>query len=206
MSRTAIDLTGRTFGRLTVSRRAAGNPPRWWCRCECGERKAILGAHLRSGAIESCGCLRRERASARGRERAAEISKLATTHGLSQHPLYRVWAGIVRRCENPNERSYRWYGARGVYMCAEWRGNPALFCEWAMQAGWRKGLVVARHGDRGPYSPSNCKIVTRSENSFESVKRHKGSPRAKRAARAAYRAGRAPHPSLAYLSMPENPK
>jgi len=197
MAGKVIDLRGEQFGRLSVTHRAAGNPPRWWCRCECGEKKAILGAHLRNGVIQSCGCLRRERASARGKARAEEISQQATTHGLSQHPLYRVWAGIVRRCENPNERSYRWYGARGVYMCLEWRRNPELFFQWAMAEGWQKGLVLARHGDTGPYSPANCKIITRIQNSSEAAARPRNRRKQKAASqlRAEYRAGRCVHPS-----------
>ena len=186
-----IDLTGQQMGRLRVLKRAAGHPTRWWCRCECGNKKAILGAHLRSGEIESCGCLRRERASARGRERAGEISKAATTHGLSQHPLYRAWAGIVTRCENPNSPRYRSYGARGVYMCSEWRGNPAAFIEWAIEAGWTPGLVCARYGDSGPYAPNNCRFITRSENSLEAAARFRTSPVLRRL----YREGRIAHPS-----------
>lgn len=60
---TLIDLTGQTFGRLTVIERAFDKPshwPRWRCRCECGNLIIVLGSSLRSGNTESCGCLRRE--------------------------------------------------------------------------------------------------------------------------------------------------
>jgi hypothetical protein len=66
MGRSAIDLTGRRFGRLTVLRRAI--PTRvtkrlgaWWlCKCECGNEKIIHGDLLRNGTTVSCGCYIRE--------------------------------------------------------------------------------------------------------------------------------------------------
>jgi hypothetical protein len=54
------DLTGKTFGRLTVLRylSAARQGHYWMCRCECGTpEKAVLGQSLVSGNTKSCGCL-----------------------------------------------------------------------------------------------------------------------------------------------------
>lgn len=56
-----IDLTGKTFGRLTVIKRhpqnTKNNHPRWICRCACGNDNIIVqGSHLRSGHTTSCGC------------------------------------------------------------------------------------------------------------------------------------------------------
>ncbi|MDQ1146594.1 hypothetical protein QE429_003421 [Bacillus sp. SORGH_AS 510] len=61
-----IDLTGKTFGRLTVFKRSEGkNDSResfWECNCKCGTKgKIVSGYYLRNGAIKSCGCLREER-------------------------------------------------------------------------------------------------------------------------------------------------
>ena len=45
-----IDLMGRTFGRLTVIKRAENDKwqkARWLCKCECGTEKIILGNSLR---------------------------------------------------------------------------------------------------------------------------------------------------------------
>lgn len=64
------DLIGQIFNRLTVVRRdtesSGTSGTRWWCRCSChdGEDnpplKSILGSHLKSGKIQSCGCLHNE--------------------------------------------------------------------------------------------------------------------------------------------------
>lgn len=68
------DLTGQRFGRLTVIERAenqfsAGGKSTvmWRCRCDCGNPDLITvrGGHLRSGAIQSCGCLHREKSKAK---------------------------------------------------------------------------------------------------------------------------------------------
>lgn len=61
------DLTGQTFGRLTVLGPAEDyvSPGgrhilRWLCRCECGNQVAVLGQSLKSGDTRSCGCLKKK--------------------------------------------------------------------------------------------------------------------------------------------------
>jgi hypothetical protein len=51
------DLTGLTFGRLTVLERSNA-PGRWLCACSCGVSKGVWRQHLLSGATKSCGCVR----------------------------------------------------------------------------------------------------------------------------------------------------
>lgn len=60
--RTAEDLTGRRFGRLTVIRQLENrnNRTRWLCRCDCGNEKNVAARDLKAGKVKSCGCLRRE--------------------------------------------------------------------------------------------------------------------------------------------------
>lgn len=67
MGRTALEMMGQTFGRLTVigrgpSRPQGGGQARWLCRCECGGESLICGNRLRAGSTKSCGCFRRDRA------------------------------------------------------------------------------------------------------------------------------------------------
>jgi hypothetical protein len=54
----AYDLTGQTFGRLTVETRVPGG--RWSCRCQCGRLHTVRAKHLLRGTIRSCGCLKAE--------------------------------------------------------------------------------------------------------------------------------------------------
>lgn len=64
------DLTGRTFGRLTVIEQAEDyvNPTtgkrsaRWLCKCSCVENNYIVihGSRLKNKEAQSCGCIRKE--------------------------------------------------------------------------------------------------------------------------------------------------
>lgn len=64
-----IDLTGQTFGRLTVLNRSEkkdGEREAYWdCICECGKRIRTRGTMLRAGRAQSCGCLAAEKVSER---------------------------------------------------------------------------------------------------------------------------------------------
>lgn len=82
--RFAEDLTGRTFGLLTVTQRSpvSGHrgEARWVCRCACGALTVVMGKHLRSGAIVSCGCAgaaaRAEQAERRARQARHDVSAM----------------------------------------------------------------------------------------------------------------------------------
>ncbi len=59
------DLTGATFGRLTVLHRSKdqGKKVGWFCICTCGKVTTVAAGNLTSGTTQSCGCLMKERAS-----------------------------------------------------------------------------------------------------------------------------------------------
>lgn len=64
------DLSGQTFGRLTVLHRVGtkSNVTTWACHCSCNGPNAdvtVRRDHLRSGVTTSCGCVRRELAAHR---------------------------------------------------------------------------------------------------------------------------------------------
>lgn len=62
---TFIDLTGSTYGRLTVMKLSHINSGTYWhVTCECGTKTVIKGASFRYGSTQSCGCLRTQRVSA----------------------------------------------------------------------------------------------------------------------------------------------
>lgn len=57
----AKDLTGLTFGRLTVLRQAPkregyGASKFWVVRCDCGAEKEVSGCAMKGGHTRSCGC------------------------------------------------------------------------------------------------------------------------------------------------------
>lgn len=59
-----IDLTNQRFGLLTVLRQSGKDKSgkiMWLCKCDCGNEKIIRGGDLRSGKIQSCGCLHKQK-------------------------------------------------------------------------------------------------------------------------------------------------
>lgn len=70
-----------------------------------------------------------------------------------------------RRCYNPKDHGYRWYGARGIGICDEWMNDSNSFYEWAKSHGYRRGLDIDRINNDGDYTPDNCRFVDRKTNS-----------------------------------------
>lgn len=147
-----IDMTGKTFGRLTVLRRVEnfGKEVRWQCRCECGTETAAAGSHLRSGHTSSCGCFRDE-----------DMGNRFRTHGQSMTKLHRVLRSMRERCVNSNAPAHKHYGGRGVSICDEWASDATAFIEWAHSHGYKEGLTIDRIDNDGDYCPGNCRFVDR---------------------------------------------
>lgn len=61
--RRRVDLAGQRFGMLVAIER--GEPSRtgssrWWCVCDCGERRLVGANNLQQGGTSSCGCRRNQ--------------------------------------------------------------------------------------------------------------------------------------------------
>ena len=72
-----IDLVGHRFGRLQVLKRVENNKygeSQWNCLCDCGTKKVIRQSSLRNGRTKSCGCIQKEKTSARNRKPYGEAS------------------------------------------------------------------------------------------------------------------------------------
>lgn len=55
------DLSGKTFGDLTVIKRFSdigGKKVKWLCKCTCGSYSVVQGSNLTTGNSTSCGCKR----------------------------------------------------------------------------------------------------------------------------------------------------
>ena len=71
---------------------------------------------------------------------------------------------IKERCYNPNSKSYKRYGGRGIKMCDEWLGDYKKFEDWCLNNGFKEGLAIDRIDNDGNYAPNNCRFVTTKEN------------------------------------------
>lgn len=159
-----VDLVGQKFGRLIVIERADETTrcghAKWLCQCECGKTFVAASNNLRFGNTTSCGCLQSEIAS--------EIGKANTKHGQSRTRLYKVWCGMIGRCYDPGKAYYKYYGGRGITVCAEWRKDFEAFSDWAMKNGYdptagRGECTIDRINTDGNYCPDNCRWVTMRE-------------------------------------------
>lgn len=141
---------GDMFSRLTVVREAESRHSHrvFECRCECGATKTVFLSALRSGLSKSCGCLRDE---------------IATRHGKHKTPEYRIWAGMISRCENRKLRSWKNYGGRGISICPEWRASfEAFFAHAGIRPSARHSIDRFPNND-GDYEPGNVRWATMSE-------------------------------------------
>lgn len=152
------DLTGRRFGLLTAKElvgRDKRGQVRWLCICDCGKASVVGANNLRSGRTRSCGCLKRpptrDPAKPGGPPRNPWL-------GTVEHLCWRM---LRQRCYNPNHKSYKHYGGRGITVCGRWLygegGRSGFECFLAdMGAEPHPELTIERRNNDGNYEPSNC--------------------------------------------------
>lgn len=152
--RPKFDLTGSTFGRLTVlefafrKHRPTATNLHWRCACECGNESIVVANRLRSGHTKSCG-------------------KCEKPGGLrTEWPGYSSWKAAAMRCGNRNHRAFADYGGRGISMCDRWRfgqdGKTGFECFFQDMGPRPDGLTLDRINIDGNYEPGNCRWANRS--------------------------------------------
>lgn len=155
-------LEGKRFGKLTVIKRLRSNKKQnvvWLCKCDCGNFTEATTDLLNKGEKLSCGCRNRE-----------ALLERNTTHGLTHTRLYGIWSGMKARCYNPNRDEYKWYGAKGVTICEEWKNDFQKFYDWSLANGYNDNLTIDRINPYGDYEPANCRWATWSEQNFNKRK------------------------------------
>lgn len=157
-----VDLVGQKFGRLVIAQRKENDRSgtvQWLCLCDCGNTKIVRGNDLKRGDIKSCGCLQKEKITARNIDR----SKHGHTKNKKISATYYSWRTMIQRCTNPSATRYRDYGGRGITVCETWRNS---FDNFLRDMGERpsKNQIDRIQNDKG-YCKENCRWVTPKTNS-----------------------------------------
>lgn len=140
------DISNKRFGRL-VAIKPTGQKKwgvsLWSCTCDCGKEHVAAINSLKRGLVKSCGCLLRE------------IAKIKNTvHGEYGSPTYKVWGGIIQRCNNNKSTSYPRYGGLGIKVCDSW----LIYENFKRDMGDRPhGMSIDRINPHGNYAPDNCR-------------------------------------------------
>lgn len=79
---------------------------------------------------------------------------------MSRAILRSRWQNMLSRCYYPKAGSYKYYGARGITVCEEWRNSFEVFYQWAMENGFAPDLKLDRRENDGNYEPDNCRWAT----------------------------------------------
>lgn len=149
----AKDLTGKRFGKLTViskvKKESKSERTKWLCKCDCGNTTIVPTYRLTGGETQSCGCKRYESKNMK--------------HGMKNTRIYSIWCDMKKRCNNPNSKNYKNYGARGIKVCDEWSSDFMSFYSWSIKNGYKGSLSIDRIDNDKGYSPDNCRWVTRKE-------------------------------------------
>lgn len=144
-----IDLAGKKINYLTVLGRSAerrSSGALWICKCECGIETVVDTVKLRSGSTKSCGCKRND---GHNNYRHGHSARKTTT--------YRSWKEMRQRCTNPNNDKWKWYGGRGITICARW----SEFANFLEDMGERpEGKTIDRINSDGNYELANCRWAT----------------------------------------------
>lgn len=98
--------------------------------------------------------------------------RFITKHGGKGTKLYGVWCAMKERCNNPHNKSYKNYGAKGIAVCEEWSKSFAKFKEWSESNGYADGLTIDRKNSNGNYEPNNCRWVTTAEQNRNYSRNH----------------------------------
>jgi DNA-directed RNA polymerase subunit RPC12/RpoP len=117
-------------------------------KCEyCGNNFEAKTSYVKTKRTTKCkSCARR-------------IAK--TKHGDSRTKLYSTLVHMKQRCYDSNVESFKYYGARGIKICEEWKNSYQSFKEWALSNGYEEHLSIDRINNDGDYEPSNCRWATK---------------------------------------------
>lgn len=133
---------GARIGSLTITDIYSDNGRRVRARCACGTITRPRYNDVRSGAVQSCGCVRRSYSP-------------RLTNGQCATPIYKMWRNMLDRCARRLD-----YRDKNITVWEYWQNDFEAFKAWALENGFEEGLTLDRRDNAKGYRPSNCRFVT----------------------------------------------
>ena len=155
--------SGRRVNSLVLLEKDTTQHRKWWCQCDCGNKKSISETNLVREHTKSCGCLRskisKESVKVMIESNRANGSP-ATTHGKRYESAWTTWSHMLDRCNNPNCSQYSHYGGRGIQVCERWLKFENFYADMGDRP---ENLSLERTDNSKGYSPDNCKWATKKQ-------------------------------------------
>lgn len=85
--------------------------------------------------------------------------------GIKDKRIGDIYNGMIYRCYNEKNKSFQYYGAKGIRICADWLNEPHRFELWAITNGYQDTLTIDRIDPNKDYCPENCRWISKSDNS-----------------------------------------
>lgn len=146
------DLTGKSFGKLTVQRMLQNR--KCECICECGKATFTFTTNLTRGRTKSCGCTR-----------AQSIGTAHRTHGESGSGRriveYELWSHMLERCRRRDSSGWGKYGARGICVHPRWHSYENFLADMGRRPS--SAYSLERINNDGDYAPGNVRWATAKE-------------------------------------------